>query len=57
MEIDIQWPYRRADLYLNGELIQDAIGFASDAAQAAEEIHLFNFDAGVVWWDDVLIRL
>ena len=39
------------------ELVQRGVGFASAAAHAAEQVHLFNFDRGTVWWDDVVIRL
>lgn len=57
VRIDIEWPYRRADLWLDGKLIESGVGFASAEAQHADEIHLFNFDAGTVWWDDIVIRL
>ena len=57
VEIDIEWPYRRADLYLDGELIAGGVSFASADAQHADEIHLFNFDDGTVWWDDIVVRL
>ena len=35
------------------DLIESGVGFASAAPQHADEIHLFNFDAGTVWWDDL----
>ena len=58
MQIDIEWPYRRADLSLDGELVAREVSFASAAAaDHADEIHLFNFDPGTVWWDDIVIRL
>ena len=58
VQIDIEWPYRRADLSLDGELVAREVSFASAAAaDHADEIHLFNFDPGTVWWDDIVIRL
>ena len=47
---------RRADLWLDGALVANNVGFASKAAQRAEQVHLFSFDPGTVWWDDIAIR-
>lgn len=55
--IVMDWAYRRADLHLDGELVASAVAFASTAAQLASEVHLFNFDDGTVWWDDIVIQL
>ncbi len=57
VEIALDWPYRRADLSLNGVSVASGVKFASADAQHADEIHLFNFDEGTVWWDDLVIRL
>ena len=48
---------RRADLWLDGSLAGNDVAFAASAAEQAEEIHLFSFDPGIVWWDDIAIRL
>ena len=57
VRIDIEWPYRRAQLWINGERIASNIGFASSSVQHADELHLFNFDKSVVWWDDISVAL
>ena len=38
-------------------LIASGVDFASTDAEHADEVHLFNFDRGTVWWDDITIRL
>ena len=57
VRIDIEWPYRRAHLWLDGAPVANPVAFASDDALDADSIHLFNVDQGVVWWDDVVISL
>jgi hypothetical protein len=58
VRIDIEWPYRRADLWLDGSRTASAVAFASStAADNVDEIHLFSFDRGTVWWDDLVIQL
>lgn len=57
VEITIEWAYRRADLWLDGVLAASGVAFASSAAQRADEVHLFSFDPGTVWWDDIAVRL
>ena len=47
---------RRADLWLDGVLTASDVPFASSVT-TGEEIHLFSFDPGTVWWDDIAIRL
>ena len=59
MTIILQWGYLHADLKLNGEVVAQGVQFAStDVTLATSELrlHLFNFDAGTVWWDDVAVR-
>jgi hypothetical protein len=57
VQIDIEWPYRSVDLRLDGTLVASDVGFASSDVQHADEIHLFNFDEGTAWFDDIVIRL
>ena len=42
---------------LDGEAVASGIAFASDKVQHVDELHLFNFDAGTVWWDDIVLAL
>ena len=47
-------------LKLDNEVVATAVQFAStDVTLASSELrlHLFNFDAGVVWFDNVVVRL
>lgn len=56
VDIYLEWPYRRADLHLDGSLVAPAVPFVSASGQDARELHIFNFDAGVVWWDNLVVR-
>ena len=57
VEIHIDWAYQRADLTLDGELVASDVAFASSEAKVVDGIHLFSFDEGTVWWDDIQVRL
>ena len=57
VEIAISWGYRTIDMWLDDVLTASGVPFVWDESSRVEMLHLFNFDAGTVWWDDFVMRL
>ena len=43
---------RTTRLWLDGAVVAEEVSFVSGAT-AVDALHLFNSDAGTVWWDDI----
>ena len=52
--IELDWAARASRLWLDGEVVAEGVSFVSRVA-AVDALHLFNSDAGTVWWDDITI--